>query len=236
MHAVNRRKARVLGVDVVLGVAVSGRTAQLAMVGSPATGGELFDQYELEFADDATAELAETIIGTDRALAESGNRLAATRLYFAEPSQAETLRQALLNGGVADVEAVSENEAVTAATQGIDAGTLQIGDDRFALARGAAKSVGGVALVAADPFGPPTQMAPVDPAGPVTQMAPINNSAQSADATQLAPAAPYEPATQLAPTSSSDQSAAPTGIDGAVGPQLAYSIDETDGSYEYGLV
>ena len=74
--------------DVVLGVAVSGRVAQLAMVGSPAEGGEVFDQYELELPDDATSELAETIIGTDRALAGSGNRLAATRLYFPETSEA----------------------------------------------------------------------------------------------------------------------------------------------------
>jgi hypothetical protein len=40
-------------VDVVVGVAVTGRVARLAMVGSPAAGGQVFDQYALDLPDDA---------------------------------------------------------------------------------------------------------------------------------------------------------------------------------------
>ena len=79
--------------DVVLGVAVTGRVARLAMVGSPASGGQVFDQYALDLPDDATTDLADTIVGTYRAVADSGNRVAATRLCLPDASMAETLRQ-----------------------------------------------------------------------------------------------------------------------------------------------
>ena len=72
--------------DVVLGVAVTGRVARLAMVGSPASGGQVFDQYALDLPDDATTDLADTIVGTYRAVADSGNRVAATRLCLPDAS------------------------------------------------------------------------------------------------------------------------------------------------------
>nr|MDT0524758.1 hypothetical protein [Streptomyces sp. DSM 41633] len=52
-------------------VAVTGRVARLAMIGSPASGGQVLDQYALDLPDDLVAEmseLAETIIGTYRAV------------------------------------------------------------------------------------------------------------------------------------------------------------------------
>ena len=101
--------------DVVLGVAVTGRVARLAMIGSPASGGQVLDQYALDLTDDdATTDLAETIVGTYRAVAESGNRVAATRLCLPDASEAETLRQTVSNAGVQNVEVVAETEAAAA--------------------------------------------------------------------------------------------------------------------------
>ena len=94
--------------DVVLGVAVTGRVARLAMIGSPDSSGQVFDQYALDLTDDAATDLAETIVGTYRAVAESGNRLAATRLCLPDASEAETLRQTVSNAGVQNVEVVTK--------------------------------------------------------------------------------------------------------------------------------
>ena len=64
--------------DVVVGVAVTGRVARLAMVGPPSSGGQVFDQYALDLPDDALTDLADTIVGTYRAVADSGNRVSAS--------------------------------------------------------------------------------------------------------------------------------------------------------------
>ena len=73
--------------DVVLGVAVTDPVARLAMIGSPADGGQVFDEYALDLPDDAMTDLADTIVGTYRAVTESGNRLAATRLCLPDASK-----------------------------------------------------------------------------------------------------------------------------------------------------
>ena len=250
--------------DVVLGVAVTGPVARLALMESPATGGQVLDQYELDLLADGTTELSDTIVSTYRAVAESGNRMSATRLYFDDAARAGTLRQVLLSSGVEDVEVVSEDEAATALVRNIagDAGLLLVDDETatlavvgedsmttsvlasapigaagaavacaavlegvlgrpdapqrvmlvshradlesvaagiqspipvevpadasFAIARGAAQTVGWPAV---DPAGPATQLAPsVDPAGPATQLAPSVDPA--GPATQLAPTVP----------------------------------------------
>ena len=123
--------------DVVLGVAVTGRVARLALVGSPADGGEVYDQYALDLPADATPDLTETIVGTYRAVTDSGNRLAATRLYFDDASDADTLRQALVGAGVQDVEVVSEDEAATALVRSTDrdAALLLVDDQTVTLAK-----------------------------------------------------------------------------------------------------
>jgi hypothetical protein len=119
-------------VDVIVGVAVTGRVARLAMVGS---GGQVFDQYALDLPDDATTDLADTIVGTYRAVADSGNRVAATRLCLPDASQAATLRQTVLSAGVQNVEVVAEAEAATALARsvGADAVLLLADDDTVSL-------------------------------------------------------------------------------------------------------
>src|SRR5215217_5284555 len=122
-------------VDVVVGVAVTGRVARLAMIGSPASGGQVLDQYALELPDDAMTDLADTIVGTYRAVADSGNRVAATRLCLPDASAAETLRQTVLSAGVQNVEVVSEAEAAAALARGVgaDAALLLADDDTVSL-------------------------------------------------------------------------------------------------------
>jgi hypothetical protein len=119
-------------VDVIVGVAVTGRVARLAMVGS---GGQVFDQYALDLPDGATSDLADTIVGTYRAVADSGNRVAATRLCLPDASQAETLRQTVLSAGVQNVEVVAEAEAAAAMARsvGADAVLLLADDDTVSL-------------------------------------------------------------------------------------------------------
>ncbi|HYZ67496.1 MAG TPA: hypothetical protein VE666_06780, partial [Mycobacterium sp.] len=107
--------------DVVLGVAVTGRVARLAMIGSPASGGQVLDQYALEVPDDAATDLADTIVGTYRAVADSGNRMAAVRLCLPDASQAETLRQTVVGAGVPNVDVVAETEAAAALARSVGA-------------------------------------------------------------------------------------------------------------------
>ncbi len=123
--------------DVVLGVSVTGRVARLAMVGAGAPAGEVLDQYALDLTDgDAATDLADTIVGTYRAVADSGNRVAATRLCLPDPSEAETLRQRVSNAGVQNVEVVTEAEAAVALAHkvGADAALLLADDDTVSLA------------------------------------------------------------------------------------------------------
>jgi hypothetical protein len=117
-------------VDVVVGVAVTGRVARLAMIGSPASNGQVLDQYALDLPDDAMTDLADTIVGTYRAVADSGNRVAATRLCLPDASEAETLRQTVLSAGVQNVEVVTEAEAAAALARSVGAdAALLLGDD-----------------------------------------------------------------------------------------------------------
>jgi hypothetical protein len=125
----------VVWVDVVVGVAVTGRVARLAMIGSPASEGQVLDQYALDLPDDAMTDLADTIVGTYRAVADSGNRVAATRLCLPDASEAETLRQTVLSAGVPNVEVVTEAEAAAALVRraGADAALLLADDDTVSL-------------------------------------------------------------------------------------------------------
>lgn len=117
--------------DVVLGVAVTGRVARLALVGS---GAQVFDQYALDMSDET--ELADTIVGTYRAVADSGNRVAAIRLCVSGASQAEALRQTVVSAGAQDVAVVAEAEAAAALARsaGADAALLLGDDDTVTLA------------------------------------------------------------------------------------------------------
>lgn len=115
--------------DVVLGVAVTGSVARLAMMGSAADGGQLIDEYALDLPTEAMTDLADTIVGTYRAVTESGNRLASTRLCLPDAAQADHLRQMLLSAGVLDVEMVSEAEAATELVRSTGADAALLVDD-----------------------------------------------------------------------------------------------------------
>ncbi|OLO98575.1 hypothetical protein BVU76_30140, partial [Mycolicibacterium porcinum] len=158
--------------DVVLGVAVTGRVARLAMIGSPASGGQVLDQYALDLPDDLVAEmseLAETIIGTYRAVTESGNQVAATRLCVPDDSAADTLRQTVLDAGVPNVELVTEAEAAAALARsvGADAALLLADDDTVSL------TVVGDRTAAPAPTSATLATMPIGTAGPAAACAAV---------------------------------------------------------------
>src|SRR5882757_7789460 len=97
--------------DVVLGVAVTGRVAGLALA---AGGGDVIDQYEVELADHPIETLTETVVGTDRSLAGEHHRLIATTLIWSDHSKADELRRALEDSGVHNVSVLSDSQAATA--------------------------------------------------------------------------------------------------------------------------
>ena len=121
--------------DVVLGVSVTGRVARLAMIGAPSSGGQVLDEYALDLPGDATTDLADTIVGTYRSVAESGSRVAATRLCLGNAVQGDFLRQQVLGAGVENVEVVSEADAAAALARslGVDAALLVADDDTVSL-------------------------------------------------------------------------------------------------------
>ena len=100
--------------DVVLGVAVTGPVARLALVGPGAQGADVIDQSVVELADNPIQTLTETVVGTNRLLADENHRLTATRLCWTDHLKADQLRQALEGSGVTNVAVLSESQAVTA--------------------------------------------------------------------------------------------------------------------------
>ncbi|OBJ98295.1 hypothetical protein A5639_29390 [Mycolicibacterium conceptionense] len=153
-------------------MAVTGRVARLAMIGSPASGGQVLDQYALDLPDDLVAEmseLAETIIGTYRAVTESGNQVAATRLCVPDESAADTLRQTVLDAGVPNVEVVTEAEAAAALARsvGADAALLLADDDTVSL------TVVGDRTAAPTPTSATLATAPIGTAGPAAACAAV---------------------------------------------------------------
>ena len=187
--------------DVVLGVAVTGRVAQLALVGSASAGHDVIDQSVVDLADNPIAKLTETVVGTNRLLADENHRLVATRLCWSDHPKADQLRRALEDSGVQDVVVLSESQATTAlsaTTRAASSMSVQAPDDpTVALARGAAMAAG----LAEDA----TAM------GPAARLDP--------GATAMAPAARLDgDATAMAPAVQGTQ------WTGQVGPGLAYSM------------
>ncbi|HZC52795.1 MAG TPA: hypothetical protein VE441_09895, partial [Mycobacterium sp.] len=121
--------------DVVLGVAVTGPVAHLALVGRGAQGADVIDQSEVDLADNPVDTLTQTVVGTNRLLADQNHRLTATRLCWTDHPQADRLRQALEDSGVADVAVLSESQAVTALMRaaGRSGPALVVGDDAATL-------------------------------------------------------------------------------------------------------
>jgi hypothetical protein len=100
--------------DVVLGVAVTGPVARLALIGPGARGADVIDQSVVDLADNPIETLTETVVGTNRLLAGENHRLTATRLCWTDHPKADQLRRALEDSGVTNVAVLSESQAVTA--------------------------------------------------------------------------------------------------------------------------
>ncbi len=145
--------------DVVLGVAVADRVARLALVGSAARGG-VIDQSEVDLADSPIEKLTETVVGTNRILADENHRLVATRLCWTDHPKADQLRRMLEDSGVQNVVVLSESDAATALwrTSGSEGSTmLLVGDS--------AATLMAPALQAGDEDSPPTMLAAAPLAG-----------------------------------------------------------------------
>ncbi|MFZ1174795.1 MAG: hypothetical protein WAO15_00640, partial [Mycobacterium sp.] len=100
--------------DVVLGVAVTGPVARVALLGPGARGADVLDQSVVDLGDNPVEKLTETVVGTNRLLAGENHHLVGTRLCWADDPQAARLRQALEDSGVSNVAVLSESQAVTA--------------------------------------------------------------------------------------------------------------------------
>src|ERR1700758_3282419 len=132
------------GMDVVLGVAVTGPRARLALVGAGAGGADVIDESFVDLADNPLRKLTDTVVGTNRLLAGENHRLLATRLCWSDRQEVERLRRALEDSGVHNVPVLSEAQAATALSgTGRSALRAQPDDDpTVALARGAAMAAG----------------------------------------------------------------------------------------------
>jgi hypothetical protein len=194
--------------DVVLGVAVTGRVAQLALVGSASAGHDVIDQSVVDLADNPIAKLTETVVGTNRLLADENHRLVATRLCWSDHPKADQLRRALEDSGVQDVVVLSESQATTAlsgTTRAASSMSVQAPDDpTVALARGAAMAAG-----LAEDATAMGSAARLD--GDATAMAPAVRGTQWTG--QVGPGLPYSMAgdAELLPTGEEDDDEADTG-------------------------
>src|ERR1700744_3764473 len=100
--------------DVVLGVAVTGPVARLALVGPGASGTDVIDQSVVDLEGNPIQKLTETVVGTNRLLAGEQHRLVGTRLCWSDDPRAEQLRQTLEDSGVQNVAGLSQSQAVAA--------------------------------------------------------------------------------------------------------------------------
>ncbi|OBB67220.1 hypothetical protein [Mycobacterium sp. 852014-50255_SCH5639931] len=97
--------------DVVLGVAVTGPVARLALVGP---GADVIDQSVVDLEENPVGKLTETVVGTNRLLADENHRLVGTRVCWSDDPRAGQLRQALEDSGVSNVALLSDSQAVAA--------------------------------------------------------------------------------------------------------------------------
>ena len=106
--------------DVVLGVAVADRIARLTLVEAAAQGQDVIDQSVVDLADNPIQTLTDTVVGTNRLLADENHRLSATRLWWSDPQRVDELRRALEDSGVQNVVVLDESEAATAMAHDLD--------------------------------------------------------------------------------------------------------------------
>jgi hypothetical protein len=98
--------------DVVLGVAVTGPVARLALVGTGDAATGVIDQSVVDLANNPVEQLVATVVGTDRLLADENHRLVGTRLCWTDNPKADQVRQALEDSGVHNVAVLTESQAV----------------------------------------------------------------------------------------------------------------------------
>jgi len=172
-------------VDVVLGVAVADRIARLTLVEAAAQGQDVIDQSVVDLADNPIQTLTDTVVGTNRLLADENHRLSATRLWWSDPQRVDELRRALEDSGVQNVVVLDESEAATAMAPAVG-----LDGDATAVAPTVALDGEATAMAPAAALASPdaTAMAPaVGPAGDATTIAPTAGLAESrAEEPQLA--------------------------------------------------
>ncbi|WP_264916199.1 hypothetical protein, partial [Mycobacterium kiyosense] len=164
--------------DVVLGVAVTGRVARLALVDAVARGGEVIDQYSVDLAGDPVADLSETVVGTHRLLSDEGHRLLATELCWPDRYGAERLTQALSYAGVPNVHLVPPSEAAR----------RPVGPGRAAAVALLFGNQMASPAASGDPDAPPTMFASAPPDSNFAADATMASPVVSSDATMAAPA------------------------------------------------
>ena len=93
--------------DLALGVAVAGPVARLALIESGTGGHGVIDESVVDLAEDPIARLTETVVGTNRSLADQYHRLVSTRLCWSDQRRADSaaagvgrLRRSERRGGV----------------------------------------------------------------------------------------------------------------------------------------
>jgi hypothetical protein len=145
--------------DVVLGVAVTGPVARLALLGPGARGADVIDQSVVDLADNPVGTLTETVVGTNRLLADEDHRLVGTRLCWTDDPRADQLRRALEDSGVHNVAVLSESQAVAALMRAAGRpGAALVMDDATA-------TLSVVGSDSGDPDAPPTVLATESLAG-----------------------------------------------------------------------
>jgi hypothetical protein len=145
--------------DVVLGVAVTGPVARLALLGPGAGGTDVIDQSVVDLEGNPVGKLTETVVGTNRLLADENHRLVGTRLCWPDDSRAAQLQQSLQRSGVSNVAVLSESQAVAALMRAAGRpGAALVMDD-------ATSTLSLIGPAAGDPDAAPTMLAQAPLAG-----------------------------------------------------------------------
>ncbi|MBV8785099.1 MAG: hypothetical protein JOZ00_00235 [Mycobacterium sp.] len=145
--------------DVVLGVAVTGPVARLALLDPGGRGAGVIDQSVVDLEDNPVGKLTETVVGTNRLLADENHRLVGTRVCWPDDSRAAQLQQSLQQSGVSNVAVLSESQAVAALMRAAGRpGAALVMDD-------ATSTLSLIGPAAGDPEAPPTMLAQAPLAG-----------------------------------------------------------------------
>lgn len=106
--------------DVLLGVAVTGPTAHLALIDASACEGHpTIDHSTIDLTDQPTETLAKAIAATSRLLHQDEHRLAATTVCWSDEQRLDELRDTLVKTGVHDITTVSPPQAAAALVRNI---------------------------------------------------------------------------------------------------------------------